>query len=192
MKKSVVVNSASNHCHEWYFTYVACQALPVYAGFCLRHLSVFLPLRTISKFQREPVQFSNFLKNKHRRRVSWLILGHLRTWIGFPIQFSDVEVSIGSQFENWTENQFEKQVRVREPPNYGKNRILFLLYLLKRSWIEGLRLYNCILQHIPKYAHKCFSKAFLHVPPMVFPVTFLMFITMLIPNKSKSFKFWKI
>jgi hypothetical protein len=82
-------------------------------------------------------------------------------------------------------------VRVREPPNYGKNRILFLLYLLKRSWIEGLRLYNCILQHT-KYAHKCFSKAFLHVPPMVFPVTFLMFITMLIPNKSKSFKFWKI
>ncbi len=63
-----------------------------------------------------------FFENKHRRRVSWLILGHLRTWIGFPIQFSDVEVSIGSQFENWTENQFEKQVRVWEPPNYGKKQ----------------------------------------------------------------------
>jgi hypothetical protein len=91
--------------------------------------------------------------------------------------------------ENWTENQFKKQVRVQESPNTGKNRILFLLYPAQKELVEDLRLYNCILQHIPKYACKCFSKAFLHVPPMVFPVTFLMFITMSISNKFKSFKF---
>jgi hypothetical protein len=60
--------------------------------------------------------------------------------------------------ENWTENQFKKQVRVQESPNSGKNRILFYT-LLKRSWLKTIAFYNIFpsmpANVFPKLFHMC-------------------------------------
>jgi hypothetical protein len=108
MRTSVVVmKSTSNGYHERYFTYVACQGLPVYFGSCLGDLSVLYHWEPDLGSRREPVRFSIFKNKKHRRWFSWLILMHLRTRMRFSIRFSHVQVSTGSHLENWTKNQFK-------------------------------------------------------------------------------------
>ncbi len=123
---------------------------------------------------------------------------------GSPIYFLK---SIGDDSHDWFSCIWEPECGSLSGSHMNK-------YQLVLTWRTGLRTSSRTTQHWKKqdflpsipaqkelgwrpkiiqlhstiyYACKCFSKAFLHVPPMVFPVTFLMFITMLISNKSKSF-----